>query len=313
MRPSFSSLHLRSLRQPAFTLLASSCLLFASRAARAEGADVPPTYPTCVKEPTEAEETAAKGAFDAGQVSFQEADYDRTILYWEDAFRRDCTAVPLLLNLSRAYELSGKKRSAVNALETYLERRPEAADHAAIEKRIAALQGQIDAEDAKAKPAPAKDPEPSAEKEPSSEPAEEKKATSGGKPIWPIFLTGGGVVLLGVGIPVAIAGNNDVQSFYETSPYFVDPDGDGPLSAQCSRESGNCSNDIATAAANEGLQKPIQTRNLGIGLSVIGGAAAIGGAIVWGILWSRDDEESNTALVPVVMPGYTGLSYSGRF
>src|SRR5688572_28194265 len=36
-------------------------------------------YPECTAEPTESDIAAAKGAFQAGQVSFNEADYDRTI------------------------------------------------------------------------------------------------------------------------------------------------------------------------------------------------------------------------------------------
>src|SRR5262245_50497185 len=73
-------------------------------------------YPDCKRKPTEADGSAAKGAFQAGKVSFDEADYSRAIEYWEDAFRRDCTANGLLQNLARAYELNGQKRQAVIAL-----------------------------------------------------------------------------------------------------------------------------------------------------------------------------------------------------
>ena len=88
----------------------------------AYAAEEPTRYPECTHEASEADLTAAKAAFQAGNVSFNEADYPRAILYWEDAFRRDCTAHPLLLNLARAYELNAQKRKAVVALETYLKR-----------------------------------------------------------------------------------------------------------------------------------------------------------------------------------------------
>src|SRR5690606_30218440 len=38
-------------------------------------------YPECTKTPTESEISAAKGAFEAGQVSFHEGDYERAVLY----------------------------------------------------------------------------------------------------------------------------------------------------------------------------------------------------------------------------------------
>src|SRR5690606_6759565 len=107
--------------------LSTACLLL-SLSTPAFAQNGPKPYPACDREPTAAEINGAKGAYGAGQASFNEADYGRAILYWEDAFRRDCTASKLLLNLARAYELSSKKDHAVLALETYLERRPEAPD-----------------------------------------------------------------------------------------------------------------------------------------------------------------------------------------
>ena len=68
--------------------------------------------------PSDSDVTAAKGAFQAGNVSFNEADYDRAILYWEDAYRRDCTATLLLQHLGRAYEGLGNLEQAVIALRT---------------------------------------------------------------------------------------------------------------------------------------------------------------------------------------------------
>ncbi|HEX3595043.1 MAG TPA: hypothetical protein VHU80_08080, partial [Polyangiaceae bacterium] len=81
--------------------------------ALASAEDAPRPYPACDRTPTQGDVSAAKGAFDAGNGSFNEADYDRAITYWEDAYRRDCTAHPLLLNLARAYELNGQKQHAV--------------------------------------------------------------------------------------------------------------------------------------------------------------------------------------------------------
>src|SRR5688572_12504099 len=67
-------------------------------------------YPECTDDTSDPVTTGARAAFQAGEASFNEADYPRAILYWEDAFRRACSATSMLLNLARAYELSGQKR-----------------------------------------------------------------------------------------------------------------------------------------------------------------------------------------------------------
>src|SRR4051812_40448052 len=131
-------------------LVAVGALTFASSAFGAEQAHA---YPECTHEASDADLTAAKAAFQAGNVSFNEADYPRAILYWEDAFRRDCSAHPLLLNLARAYELNGQKQQAVTALETFLEREPNSSESAQIQRRIEVLKKQIDTERAAAVPA----------------------------------------------------------------------------------------------------------------------------------------------------------------
>src|SRR6266540_3112085 len=100
-------------------------------------------FPPCTTAPTEADRKAAQGAFAAGQGSFNEADYATAITYWRDAYRRDCTAHALLLNLARAYELKPDRSEAVNALETYLQRKPESPDADQIRRRIDNLKAQI--------------------------------------------------------------------------------------------------------------------------------------------------------------------------
>src|SRR5688572_29021694 len=58
-------------------------------------------YPACASEPDAQSIQAARGAFEAGKAAFEEGDYDRAIMYWEDAYRRDCTAHAMLKNLAR--------------------------------------------------------------------------------------------------------------------------------------------------------------------------------------------------------------------
>ena len=130
-------------------LLSSSLIAAAALSAGLAHAEDVKQYADCGHEPTETDVTAAKGAFQAGNASFEEADYARAIVYWEDAYRRDCTAHGMLLNLARAYELSGNKAQAVVALRTYLVR-VATADKDKIERRIEVLNKQIEAEQAQA-------------------------------------------------------------------------------------------------------------------------------------------------------------------
>ncbi|HVU05051.1 MAG TPA: hypothetical protein VHE30_25050, partial [Polyangiaceae bacterium] len=145
-------------------------------------------YPACDKTPTDGDVTAAKGAFQAGNGSFNEADYDRAINYWEDAYRRDCTAHPLLLNLARAYELNGQKRHAVMALKTFLERSPGSSDEGQIKRRVEKLDEQIRMEDqASAQPVqqPVTPPPPATAPPP---PAAEPAPSGGKRSLVPLFV-----------------------------------------------------------------------------------------------------------------------------
>src|SRR3954454_18355861 len=162
----------------------------------AHAEDEPKAYPECIKAPTDSETAAAKGAYQAGNASFDEADYPRAITYWEDAYRRDCTANLLLKNLARAYELYGQKRQAVVALETFLVREPSTADKEQIQRRIEVLKKQIASE--KTVPVAVTPPPPvAAESQPPPPPAESQ---TGKRSIVPLIVAGAGGVVMLVGV-----------------------------------------------------------------------------------------------------------------
>lgn len=264
-------------------------------------------YPECTKTPTESEISAAKGAFEAGQVSFHEGDYERAVLYWEDAFQRDCTAIALLLNLARAYELSRHYDRSVSALEAYLERNPRTEDRVSIEKRIARLSGLKSAP-----PPEAAQPPAEAKEEPAAAPARSEAAPPR-RPIWPVLLTGGGVVATGVGIGLTWAGQSAVNGYtsglcarknaagaFECGPEIVtDPD------------TGESTTLRTAAEVERDAQSAAEQRNIGIVVTSVGAAAAVGGAVAWWLLWRAPPEE--TALTPIVGPERFGLVFSGRF
>lgn len=276
-------MHLRNL----FLLTLSASLLRPLPLAHAtESAE----YPPCHSDPSATEVAAAKSAFQAGQASFHEANYKLAITYWEDAFRRDCTATALLLNLARAYESNQQPDRAALALETYLERRPTTPDRTALEKRIATLQAAAHAHSSsndRAEPeAPA---EPSAHQELSLLPQEEPTQTSSSRPVWPLLLAGGGVVVTAVGAGVWIHSQNTISVCADRDPFGVRvcPD----------------------AKTEQEARDAVSWRNIGGTAALVGATAVVTGGLLWFLLDTPQPESAQ--LVPVVSPGYAGLSFSG--
>lgn len=271
----------------------------AENSARAEN-DVKP-YPECKGEPSESDITAAKGAYQAGQVSFQEADYERSLLYWEDAFRRDCTAVKLLLNIARAYELSGDRPRAANALQTYVDRTPDAPDRDSVEKRIAKLREQIEKEAAAAPPPATTEEEPAEAKEESAkeEPSDSTSSQKAKKPLWPIFVTGGGAL-------VALLGHGLYQQGEQLRAEEADLRG-------CDLDTNECPSDADTEAVNNAGKTE---RTAGIPVAIAGHVIGAAGGVLWYMMWTREADtsaRSRTFLEPVVAPGYGGLNLRGSF
>ncbi len=292
------SAHMRSSVRP---WLAAAAVFSVSAWCGAE--ETAKVFPECTRAPTENDTAAAKGAFEAGQVSFQEADYARAILYWEDAFRRDCTALPLLLNLARAYELSGEKRSAVVALRTFLARRPNAADKDQIARRIEVLESQIEREKAAQQPAATSGP-PTSEEKPAQTPessengmdeaplAEDPASSkySGVEPLWPLFVAGGGLAAGIVGVVLWVDGQSAIDK--------CDKVAEGRFS---------CPDDAAVEDAESGQSRRTAGQiTTGVGLGLL-----VGGGVTWLLL--RNSSSESALVSPSVGPGYAGLQLAGQF
>jgi len=274
----------------------------------AEGAPKP--YPSCDRQPTSADVSGAKGAYEAGQASFNEADYARAILYWEDAFRRDCTAAKLLLNLARAYELSSKKDHAILALETYLERRPDAGDRPSIEKRIENLRAQV-ASETKSVPAEAAattaatepEPEPTEAAEPSEPagaPQEAKKKKN--RPVWPVIMTASGAVVGGVGLGIMI----DAAAKIDTLNCPVNASGQAVCFA-------NPPTTTTDQAETDRANAAVTQRTIGAIVTIVGTGFLAAGASAWYFSWKDRRSGASAHLLPVLAPGYGGVSLEGRF
>jgi tetratricopeptide (TPR) repeat protein len=276
------------------SLLAALALLLAPAIAHAE--EPTKSYPDCGREPTDGEVAAAKGAFQAGNASFNEADYARAIDYWEDAYRRDCTANPLLLNLARAYELAGRKRQAVVSLETFLSREPNSGEKEQINRRIEVLKKKIAEEDAAAAVAPA----PSVggattPAGPTNGPITPEPTDKAHRSPWPWVVMGVGGAAFIVGTIGAVDAKKTIDNVEAKCPMHQCIGGD-------------------TESINQG-NRARSKLNGSVIIMTMGGVAVAGGVIWWFFDKKSVDKANQTAMrvSPLVAPQLAGLSVSGAF
>jgi len=83
---------------------------------------------------------AARVEFRAGQTAFSEGAYARAVELWNQAYRDDCTAHALLLNLAMAQELLGRPEDAIHTLTLFNRRSPTSPYVEANLRRIQRLQ-----------------------------------------------------------------------------------------------------------------------------------------------------------------------------
>jgi len=285
----------------AWTSIIAGALFLLPALARAETPVQP--YPPCDRTPTKGDSAAAEGAFQAGNAAYGEADYDRAINYWEDAYRRDCTAHPMLLNLARAYEINGQKRHAVNALRTYVARNPNSGDEGQIKRRIEKLDEQIQTEAAATTTAPPPGPaqpvttQPPAPAPMETPPPQAEPAPTGKRSAVPLIVVGAGAVATVVGGVIFFGARSDISDFEKQCP--VDP-----TTGHNVCPAGTSYADDANAAESR--------QTLG---EVIGGVglAAVAGGLIWYFVQKPSSPASSTAVVPAFAPGYGGLELAGKF
>jgi hypothetical protein len=284
------------MRVPLVAGLAGLVVALTPALVRAE--DAPSAYPPCDKTPTEGEVEGAKGAFKAGQASFEEGDYTRAISYWEDAYRRDCTAHALLLNLARAFELNNQKQHAVTALETYLARVPSSPQRDQIARRIDVLKEKLAAE--QATPGVAT---PTDRSVPAPKPVtvEHDKTGGGKRPLTPLIVAGAGGVITVVGGILYLGAASDVKNIED----------------KCRGRT--CKDPALSEEGNSA-----RTRQTTWGVVTVGGLAVAAGGVVWYFLSepepapksaraSRKQHSLGGRVDPVVSRGFTGLAFTGRF
>jgi hypothetical protein len=270
-------------------------------------------YPECTSKPTDADVEGAQGAFKAGKARYDEGNRERAILYWEDAYRMDCTAHDLLINLATAYELQGNKEQALLALETYLKRVPDSKKKEQVSRRIEQLKSQIDSDKKKAQAAlpavaPASPGQPVAGQGTAATgaalqttaPGAGEPPPSGRRPLAPLILAGAGGVVAIVGLGMLAAASSDVQSYEK----------------QCGTDNKQCPSPGIATKANDAVQR----RNAAGGVTVVG-LGVTGAGLLWYFLSKPKPSPApqavelsrTTRLNPSVGLSFAWIELSGAF
>jgi hypothetical protein len=271
------------------TSLTMAMLLSLGPGAQAE--EVKP-YPPCAQQASDPDVSGAKAAFQAGTVSFNEADYPRAILYWEDAFRRDCSATSLLFNLARAYELNGQKRQALVALETYLEREPNSSERPQIVRRIEVLKKSIESEPPpQASAAPAATAPPAQPTNAPSEPLP-PPAKVQGRPILPLIVAGVGGAVFILGGLSWLSATGEVQDYEK----------------QCENPEERKGCPAETVGPAEDARKQQQAAGV---VTLIGLPVMVGG-LIW-YFATPVPSSASTTVTPAIGQNFVGLSVDGKF
>jgi hypothetical protein len=115
-------------------------MLSANARAQAEPESSVATEDGCAESRSAQDPEAARVSFRAGQTAFSEGAYGRAVELWNQAYRDDCTAHALLLNLAMAQELLGRPEDAIHTLTLFNRRAPTSPYVEANMKRIQRLE-----------------------------------------------------------------------------------------------------------------------------------------------------------------------------
>jgi tetratricopeptide (TPR) repeat protein len=256
----------------------------------------PADYPACTRQISESESNAAHAKYMSGKVDYDEGKYESAIQQFRTAYDKDCTKHELLIIISRAYEFNHNEAEAIKALETYLDRMPNAPDAATHRSRIASMKERL-AQQQKAAASAASTAPPAGSSNGQNPPP-------GGEPqghtIYPWIVVGVGAVGVALGVV-----------FIVTAP---------SIPPNCNGDANTCQ-PTATAPQNS---KELQAQQdqagkgknvkLGGEITVGVGAALVVGGLIWHFLEPTGPSSSGKSrVVPEVGNGYAGLGYSGRF
>lgn len=124
--------------------LGACCWISSPATAHAEaGSSAVASADSCAEGGAAKDPEAARVAFRAGQTAFSEGGYARAVELWDQAYRDDCTAHALLLNLAMAQELLGRPDDAIHTLTLFNRRSPKSPYVEANIRRIERLERAV--------------------------------------------------------------------------------------------------------------------------------------------------------------------------
>ncbi len=265
-----------------------SWLLLARSAAAVEpsasGAEI------CSEETDATDPEAAREAFRAGQTAFSEGAYVRAVQLWGQAYRDDCTAHALLLNLAMAQELLGRPEEAIQALKHFDRRAPDSPYVDANLKRIQRLE-RVVVEKARDRARRERTPLTPLE------PRRTDSADQGGKAL---------------GLPLVVAVTGGVVAVVGAALYAEGRYSAAAASESCGSSPGHC-DDPTDVVDGERARARAETA----GWLAAGGLATAAGGLLWHFLSqpTRPIDQSAHArpLVTVAPSGDTLVSWTGTF
>jgi tetratricopeptide (TPR) repeat protein len=226
---------------------------------------------------------AAKVAFRAGQTAFSEGAYARAAEFWNQAYRDDCTAHALLLNLAMAEELLGRPAEAIHRLKLFNRRSPESPYVEANAKRIQRLEQMA------SEMSPARGLRPRTAETPVPRPAPAGVSV-------PIVVSVAGGVVAVTGTALFVEGRLSAGSAGDRC---------GGARSSCAEPSAVIDGERARARAQTG------------GWLAVGGVAAAAGGLVWDFLSTPTEPLDQTAprglTLLTDMPQGAGVGWAGVF
>jgi hypothetical protein len=280
-------------------------------------AQQPPDYPAACEasKVTKADVDRAHTVFLSGKQFLEEANYDKAISYFKDAYSIDCSVHAILPIIATAYERKGDKAEAVRALEEYERRAPNAPDHDVLARRIKNLKDQI-ARDQQATTASAAAPSASASAvsplQPVAPPSAEPSAPvappatspppghSQGHSALPWVVVGVGGAALATGAILYVVGAGDISATLTDCPVH------NGTQYMCKTH----------AMVDRGTQgNNFETVGVVVGG---GGLALVAAGLVWHFLEKSDDSTASAPpvtahMAPALAPGYAGVAARGTF
>jgi len=228
---------------------------------------------------------AARVAFRAGQTAFSEGAYARAVALWDQAYRDDCTAHALLLNLAMAQELLGRPEDAIHTLQLFNRRSPESPYVEANAKRIQQLERAV-----------ADNRERARQERVPGTPVDRPAAEPSGVPV-PIVVSIAGGVLAVAGGALYLEGSSSAASAEDRC---------GVSRQQCESVDGVVDGERARSRAQVG------------GWMGAAGLVVAAGGIVWHIMSEpeRPLDQRATASGPFLSidgPSRAGVGWSGQF